>query len=238
MAHHDKTVPYVSQNLQITGGTDGTVTVASTSGFYTNLDVNLVGNGSSTQLVVLDVEGPTILRLGQRVTTGTLGNNPSRINSGVNLSGYTVAGGAAIFSQDKIKKPDLAADSTPYYAFETDPISANRIILVDQLGTFTGGNITTTTLNFGVTATGPIIDSLHSTVGSISAFNNSSAVGALVLQASNDGVNWVTYASANVTATASANSSFTLLPYAMVRPVFNYTSGTGLSTTIYVVLKN
>lgn len=237
MAHFDKTTPFITQNLSSTGGTDGTLTVPSTVGFFTNQDAILTGNGSSTALIVLDVESPTVLRMGQRVLTGQLGTNPSRINAGIDLSSFTVAGGAAITAAIQ-KKPNFAADSAPYYVFETDPISANRVILVDQLGTFTGGNVSSTGFNLGATSTGPILDSLHSTVGSVSINNNSAATGTLVLQGSNDGVNWFTYASGNVSGTAVANVTFTCLPYAMVRPVFNFLGGTGVSATVYVVLKN
>lgn len=140
MSHHDKTVPYVSQNLTTTGGTDGTLTVASTAGFYTNQEAMLSGNGASIALIVLDVASTTVLRMGQAVFA-PFNSQPSRINSGIDLSAYTVAGGAAITAAAQ-PKPDVDAGNVEYFTFEPDPVSARRVMLVDQQGNYTSlGNI-------------------------------------------------------------------------------------------------
>ena len=179
MAHFDKTVPYVSQNLTQTGGTDSTLTVASTNGFFTNQDCVLTGNGNSITLIVLDVESTTVLRMGQRVTTGQLGTNPSRINSGVDLSAYTVAGGAAITAAIQ-KKPGVDAGSIPYYVYEPDPIAANRVFLVDQQGNPANVSVSinmSDTISFVATGTNANFQYARVAASSITSSNSTQTTG-------------------------------------------------------------
>lgn len=152
MPHSDKTIKYVTQTLTANGGADGTLTVTSTAGFYTNQIALLTGNGSSTELVVLDVESTTVLRMGQYVYA-PFNNQPSRINSGVNLSSFTTAGGAAITAATQAK-PNLDSNNIPYFVFEPDPVSAYRVMSVDQQGNYVtggGGSSSVTVLNTVVT---------------------------------------------------------------------------------------
>ena len=135
MSYHDKTCPVVSQNLTVTGGTDSTLTVADTSGFFTNEKCMLTGNGLSVELIIAEVESSTVLRMAQ-YQYAPLGTVPSRINSGLDLSAYTVAGGAALTSIKGQPKPVLDAGSTPYYEHQPDPVSAKRVMLVDQQGNY------------------------------------------------------------------------------------------------------
>ena len=148
--NHDKTIPSVSpQTLTLDGGADGTLTIASTSGFFTGQDTLLSGNGSSTKLVVLDVESTTVLRMGAYVYA-PFNNKPSRIQAGINLSGFTVAGGANISAPTQAK-PNTDAGNVIYYVYQPDPVAALRVMTVDQQGSYVsgggGGNSSVTILN-------------------------------------------------------------------------------------------
>lgn len=148
--HTDKTVPIVTQNLTQTGGTDGTLTVASTTGFFTNQLATLSGNGQSIELVVLDVESTNVLRMGQYFYP-PFNSQPARTNAGVDLSAYTVAG-AAVLRAGVQKKPDLNADQVPYFTYQPDPTSALRVYMVDPQGNYVAGtgNGSVTILNTSV----------------------------------------------------------------------------------------
>lgn len=132
MSHHDKVIDSVYRLLVTNGGADGTITVADTTGFYTNQECNLSGNGSVTNLVVLDILSDTVLRMGVRIP-GVVPGQPSRIQSGASLTSFTVAGGANVYAPSQTK-PNLDAGSVEYYSFESDPVSARRVFGVNSQG--------------------------------------------------------------------------------------------------------
>lgn len=118
-----------SATLTANGGTDGTITVASTAGLYTHQTIQISGTALTTQnLVVREVLSSTQARLGLPVN-----NNTPYSNAGVNLSAYTTAASSVVYA-DKQNKHSSGSNSAIENVYEQMPVVALRVLSVDTVG--------------------------------------------------------------------------------------------------------
>ena len=146
MALLEKSWPVVSQALTVNGDVTGILTVASTSGFYSNQLVELKGTALTTlYLKVLEVLSATTLRVGA-VTAGLTNAG------GVSCAAFTTAATSTLYapSQTKVLPGNDEIVSSTY---EAQPTVAMRVLTVDRQGNYIdpSGGTGTTTMNGSVT---------------------------------------------------------------------------------------
>jgi len=142
--------PAVSQVLTVNGDATGILTVASTSGFYSNQLVALKGNSLTTlYLKVLEVLSATTLRVGSR--TADLGGH-----GGNSCAAFTTAAASSLAAPSQIKVLP-GNDEIVSATYEAQPTTAMRVITVDRQGNYIdpsgAGSGLVTTINGSVSAT-------------------------------------------------------------------------------------
>lgn len=122
------TVP--AQLLTANGTTLGVVTVASTYGFKTKQTAFLQNTTSSITVQIKRVLSHTKMIVGyvdQRISSW----------KPLDISAYTIASGASIGAEEQ-NKNNIPSDDHYSAIYESDPIVADRVILVDKFGDLFG----------------------------------------------------------------------------------------------------
>jgi hypothetical protein len=108
------------------GGVNGIITIVDTSLFKVKQEVVITG----VSLPILDtVEVKRVISSTQMV----IGPRGANINSVTNMSAYTVALGSAIFANEQ-KRPSIPLEEHERANYEEEPVVADRVILVDEMG--------------------------------------------------------------------------------------------------------
>lgn len=117
--------------LTANGGSDGKVTVSSTSGFKVKQLVNLKSTlPSSLEFRVQKVESETVLYLGPK---------DGKIHSRSNLSAFTTALSSTIEAVEQLR-PSIPQLEYERAVYEEEPTIAKRVFLVDEFGDGIDGN--------------------------------------------------------------------------------------------------
>lgn len=124
MAIEKKWEAVPSRQLTLNGGSEGQVTLASTSGFKVKQEVVLTSNSQpAISLEVKRVVSKTQLLVGK----------PGDIKDRLNISTYTVNDQAAIYAKEQAR-PKISEGDALRASFAEEPASALRSHLVDEVG--------------------------------------------------------------------------------------------------------
>jgi hypothetical protein len=149
MAYERKWLRVEAQSFVANGGDDGSIILASTSGFKVKQKVKITAVGKpSILLEVKRVLSPTTLLVGP-LSTG--------INTRTNLIEYTTDKFPAISAEEQ-EKNSITREDREAAIYEQEPTVAKRVVLVDEWGSFyqtanplpvqlTDGSINISTLN-------------------------------------------------------------------------------------------
>lgn len=174
MSAYDRFWPQASATLTANGGSNGIVSVTSTTGFYSLQEIVLTATGvSPLEGEVKEVLSATQMRIGAR--------NKQPNGPGQDLSAYTTGAGAQIIAPFQRK---FAVDGNVFdYVYESAPTVALRTLQVDPQGNYvTPGTVSLTgTVIVSVTTSNVVFQYARTAAASITAGNSSAGTALTIM---------------------------------------------------------